>query len=525
MSYNISLWSIVLLMYMSETPTCVVRGQPISSVPGMNVSLPCMAVNDQKTIKWWGHNGYISSGKDFLEIFNTLKEYCAIGTGNDYSLFIMIPDDKNIWPYLAETYECRLVPGNDEDVTTIESYELQIYQPECTIYHINSSIAVASCSYQNIPEFQVKLLIDNSDNPEMNHCTSDTCTLNYTYSPSEVIAQDLVCSVTISEKELSRTICSMQNYITKLPQETTEESLTSASSPISSSPTSTSPTLNLATENSLTSSTKSTTNKSAFPLKTIIINTKTTPTIMISTVTTNIQNTSTIMTTTVLERIAISSTTSTTTGGIAIYLIVILSGAAVIIMFLIILLYFVRRSFKVKQNSSRKSQSADKNVYLENDEKKNTQKISMMERHTAQKHNINFEQSSVDSEMEDNCIYQSADTNADEQNRNIEGDNVAMRLSRKANTGQTDKAYVEINEIIDKKSRNKKSDRLTTLQTQNKVETSDDLGYIENENEAYQSLDEVNERTRNAGIIQEGSGGTQATEQNDVHYDVLERDA
>ncbi|XP_033111913.1 uncharacterized protein LOC117112836 isoform X2 [Anneissia japonica] len=249
MRYNIHLWSMVYILYV---PTCVV-GLVTEAVPGQNISLPCMVkqVNNQQIIKWWGHNGYISSGKMFTNILGATTPFYALpGAGNDYSLFIMIPDDIMIWTYLADTYECRLVLNNDdEDFQNLKIHELQIYQPECAIININGSTSVASCSYRNIQQFQETwLIVKDVSVACIRNCTSDICTLNYTYNPSEANPQDTVCNVTITGSMRTFKCTLKETHIPTLPPKT-EASTALTSTTIQVQPHST---LNILKENTTT---------------------------------------------------------------------------------------------------------------------------------------------------------------------------------------------------------------------------------------------------------------------------------
>ncbi|XP_033109936.1 uncharacterized protein LOC117108349 [Anneissia japonica] len=221
------------MVYILYVPTCVV-GFVIEAVPGQNVSLPCTVdqVNDQQTVRWYGHNDYISSGKMFnSDAFGTLKKFYALpGASDDYSLFIMIPDDIMIWSYLTTTYECRLVSNTDDDVVQeLQTYELQIYQPECTIIQINGSTSVASCSYQNIQQFQATWFVKDVSVEGIRNCTSDICTLNYAYTSRKVNPQDLVCNV-INTVTMRKSKCSIKetHIPTLLPK--TEASMTALTS-------------------------------------------------------------------------------------------------------------------------------------------------------------------------------------------------------------------------------------------------------------------------------------------------------
>ncbi|XP_033111912.1 uncharacterized protein LOC117112836 isoform X1 [Anneissia japonica] len=434
MRYNIHLWSMVYILYV---PTCVV-GLVTEAVPGQNISLPCMVkqVNNQQIIKWWGHNGYISSGKMFTNILGATTPFYALpGAGNDYSLFIMIPDDIMIWTYLADTYECRLVLNNDdEDFQNLKIHELQIYQPECAIININGSTSVASCSYRNIQQFQETwLIVKDVSVACIRNCTSDICTLNYTYNPSEANPQDTVCNVTITGSMRTFKCTLKETHIPTLPPKTEVPSQ------------SISPTKYIDVENS----------------QGTMVQSSSKGTVISSTITTAAKEDN------------------------ATQLIVIISLAAIIILFLVItILYFIRRSFKNKQNSAMKSPPTDKNEYIENDQKEHTKKFSMLEG-PAQSDDINFKQSSEDSVMKENVIYQSADTNAYELTPTVNKVSVA-----KPDVDQTNKAYEEIDDFVDGINMNKKNDGHTTSQTHNKDETFDDFGYIEKENEAYQSLDD-----------------------------------
>ncbi|XP_033098907.1 uncharacterized protein LOC117099805 [Anneissia japonica] len=439
--YNTHLRSMAFFLYILYVPTCMVRGLIIQkAVPGQNVSLPCMVdqVNNQQTVKWWSHSRYISSEKIIIDSLGLIKTSFALpGEGANYSLFIMIPDEITIWPYLVETYECRLVSNTDGDVLQkLKIYELQIYQPECIIIHINGSISVPSCSYQNIPEVQATWLVDDSSVHSIRDCTSDVCPLNYTFNPREVNPQDIECSVEIPNRKLWRIKCSItQTHSTILPQKTEVSSQ------------STSPTKYIDVDNS----------------QGTMVQTSPEGPVLSSTITTAEKEDN------------------------ATQLIVIISVAALIILFLIIIiLFFVRRNFKIKQNSAMKSPPTDKNVYFENDQQEDTNEIRMMEG-AAQSDDINFKQSSEDSVMKENDIYQSADTNSYELSPVV--NEVSVAKPGEANyPDRTNKADEEINDFVDGINMNKKNDGPTTSQTHNKVKTYDDLGYIEKENEAYQSL-------------------------------------
>ncbi|XP_033111835.1 uncharacterized protein LOC117112777 [Anneissia japonica] len=339
-----------------------------------------------------------------------------------------------------DKYECRLVSNTDgEDVQKLRIYDLQIYQPECTIININGSTSVASCSYRNIPQFQVEFLVDGSSVHRMGDCTSDVCPLNYTFNPREVNPQNIECSVEIPNRKLWRIKCSItQTHSTILPQKTEVSSQ------------STSPTKYTDVDNS----------------QGTMVQTSPEGTVLSSTITTAAKEEN------------------------ATPLIVIVSVAALITLFLIIIiLFFVRRNFKLKQNSAMKSPPTDKNVYFENDQQEDTDKIRMMEG-AAQSDDINFKQSSEDSVMKENDIYQSADTNSYELTPAVNEVSVAKQ-GEAYYLDRTNKADEEIDDFVDGINMNKKNDGPTTSQTHNKVKTPDDLGYIENENEAYQSLNVI----------------------------------
>ncbi|XP_071956733.1 uncharacterized protein [Antedon mediterranea] len=512
----------------------------ITATSGQNVSLPCTNgnMNDANVVRWFTREVYISADKMIDESSLGLQApYFAIPGGEDadYSLFIKVPDNIDVWEFLEETYECRLTPMSG-DYSILSTVTLNIYQslPKCTSLHINDTTSIASCSY-NIPS-EMESLIWRSNGMNLNtiNClSSNVCTLTYTYNPADIVPHGITCAVNVSGMISVSKLCSINEMSfatstggTKMdrsfPRSTTSVSFTeTTSNSETSSIRNTPPTTMFQTSPITTKETVSTTENPDQSTK-VETSFSTTEYIDKGTITELPVNQTSIMPTTSTEFATNEQINSTENPDFPIHPIAIMSVAFVIILLLIIfIIYFVRRCSQYKQNPSFKSAPQDDHEYVEVDFKVNS---------TTKGKNQEILENSKESVMEENWIYESADMNGkqNDANKQKNGENQEILENSKESVMEENQIYqsADMNgkQINDDGNVAKKQKmeikKKGASENSNEDGTNDIIVY--HENEAYESLNDIN--INNAKLDQKESGKKGTKIPAYVHYEVLERE-